>query len=269
MSVQTGIEPSRVGVIANGDDKAVMTKACELARTMSLDLVCEGDEFTTYDFLLVVDFDGVSLRDLSIPGVRPVRVDFAGGATGYRRLSGGGRRQLIGRALGLQSGGMHVVDATAGLGRDAFLMACLGCHVTMIERNPVIGAILQDGLRRGVVDCDAAVREIVSRMSLVVGDAREKLQLIFEADRPDVIYVDPMHPPRQKSAAVKKELRVCRKIVGDDVDAVELLASARSVETKRVVVKRAKLAEPILPDVSTTYMGRSVRYDVYMKNLAS
>jgi len=267
MSIQAGIEPSRVGVSASGDDADVMAEAQNLAQAMSLPLVGDDDDLTAYDFLLTVGSNGVSLRDLSTPNVRPVYVDFAGGATGYRRLSGGGRRQLIGRALGLKGGVLRIVDATAGLGRDAFLMACLGCHVTMIERNPVIGAILQDGLRRGVVDRDAAVQEIVSRMSLVMGDARETLQRIFEAGRPDVVYVDPMHPPRQKSAAVKKELRICRKIVGDDADAVELLAAARSVATKRVVVKRSKLAEPISPDVSTSYMGRSVRYDVYMTDL--
>ncbi len=267
MADQSGIQSSRVGVSATGGDEAARAKAQQLAQNIPVPLVDEGEDVSGYDFLLVVDSDGVSLRDLSTPDVRPVRVDFAGGATGYRRLSGGGRRQLIGRALGLQGGGLHIVDATAGLGRDAFLMACLGCQVTMIERNPVIGAILQDGLMRGAVDDDATLREIVSRMSLVVGDAREKLKDILESDQPEVVYVDPMHPPRQKSAAVKKELRICRGIVGDDADAFELLAAARRVALKRVVVKRAKLAEPISPDVSTTYMGRSIRYDVYMANL--
>jgi len=267
MSDQLGISLWRVGVVASDGGDAVVAKAQQLALTMSLPLV--GDDFSDFDFLLLVDVDSVSLRDLSTPRARPVRVDFAGGATGYRRLSGGGRRQLIGRALGLQGGGLRVVDATAGLGRDAFLMACLGCHVTMIERSPIIGLILKDGLTRGAVDYDDAVREIVSHMSLIVGDAREKLDDMMASDRPEVVYVDPMHPPRQKSAAIKKELKICRKIVGDDLDASQLLDAARRKATKRVVVKRAKYAAPISSDVSTSYIGRSVRYDVYMTHVVS
>ncbi len=269
MSVESSICSSRIGVSASSRDEAVVAQARRVAMATSLPLVSDDADFTAYDFLLTVDLDGVSLCDLSTLGVLPVRVDFAGGATGYRRVSGGGRRQLIGRALGLRGASPRVVDATAGFGRDAFQMACLGCHVTMIERNSIMGMLLEDGLLRGANSDDRDVREILSRMSLEIGEAQDRLQNLAVSDRPEVVYVDPMHPPRRKSAAIKKELRICREIVGDDMDAIELLTAARSVALKRVVVKRARYADPISADVSTTYMGRSVRYDVYMTNLDS
>ena len=34
----------------------------------------------------------------------------------------------------------------AGLGRDAFVLASVGCRVRMLERNPVVAALLDDGL---------------------------------------------------------------------------------------------------------------------------
>ena len=42
---------------------------------------------------------------------------------------------MIARAIGLNSPtAPHVLDATAGLGGDAFVLASLGCPVTMVER---------------------------------------------------------------------------------------------------------------------------------------
>ena len=80
-------------------------------------------------------------------------MDFVEGAVAHRRKFGGGRGQSIAKAVGLKSGAMPtVVDATAGLGRDAFVLASLGCKVTLIERSPVVAALLQDGLARAAQD---------------------------------------------------------------------------------------------------------------------
>ena len=53
--------------------------------------------------------------------------DFVGGPVNHRLRFGGGRGQDLARAAGLKPGvNPHIVDATAGLGRDAFLLASLG-----------------------------------------------------------------------------------------------------------------------------------------------
>ena len=189
-------------------------------------------------------------------------VDFVGGATGYRRRSGMSRRQTIARAVGLnRSGNLTVLDATGGLGRDAFLLACLGCRVTIVERSAVLGALLRDGLRRAALADEDELRDIIGRMELVIDDTRRVLDGLHEAT--DVVYIDPMYPPSGRSALAKREMRICRALVGDDEDAGELLSAARSFALRRVVVKRHRRVPPLGPEPDHKYMGRTVRYDVY------
>lgn len=153
-------------------------------------------------FALVWGEQHLELRKLDEPKLGPVFVDFVEGAVAHRRKFGGGRGQSIAKAVGLKAGANPtVVDATAGLGRDAFVLASLGCQVTMLERHPVVAALLADGLQRAQQDSEIGgwMRE---RMSLRSGPALENLQQL--GFTPDVVYLDPMFPHRQKSALVKK-----------------------------------------------------------------
>ncbi|MDR1935391.1 MAG: class I SAM-dependent methyltransferase [Candidatus Accumulibacter sp.] len=207
--------------------------------------------------------DGLQLawRHPGAPG--PVRVDFARGAAAHRRCFGGGSGQMIARAVGVLPGMRpSVLDATAGLGRDAFVLAGLGCELTLIERHPLIAALLEDGLRRAQDDAGAA--PVAARMRLREGDAVASMR-DWSGEPPQVVYLDPMFPQRGKSALVKKEMRVFRPLVGDD-DAPALLAAALALATHRVVVKRPRKAPP-LGDVAPSYTleGKSSRFDVYPK----
>lgn len=207
---------------------------------------------------------GLQLVDLSENAPGPVRVDFVEGAVAHRRLFGGGAGQMIAKAVGLQPGiRPTVVDATAGLGRDAFVLAQLGCAVTLIERNPLIAALLEDGLQRAMVDTEVA--SIVAHMRLLCGDAIELLRQ-WQAEPPQVVYLDPMFPHRDKSALVKKEMRLFRPVVGDDDDAPALLEAALALATHRVVVKRARKAPAIAgPKPAYVLEGNSSRFDIYPK----
>ncbi len=193
----------------------------------------------------------------------PVFIDFVSGRSAHRRQFGGGRGQPLARALGLKGGKKPmVIDATAGLGRDAFVLATLGCQVTLIERSPVIAALLKDGLRRALQDVVTA--EIASWMQLLQGDAA---QLITELPRPDVIYLDPMYPESGKKARVKKEMQLFRQLVGPDLDSEALLEVALVHALKRVVVKRPAKAVPIDgPQPSASINSPNTRYDLYFTN---
>jgi 16S rRNA (guanine1516-N2)-methyltransferase len=189
-----------------------------------------------------------------------LHIDFVGGAVDHRRRFGGGRGQALPRAAGLKNGKTpDVVDATAGLGRDAFLLASLGCRVTLIERSGQMHGLLADALARAA---DSEVAEIVARMTLLHGDARDLLPALS----PEVVLVDPMHPERKKSALVKKEMRIIRKIVGVDPDAAELMQVALGVARGRVVLKWPQKAEPLagIRAASHRIEGKSTRYDVFM-----
>jgi 16S rRNA (guanine1516-N2)-methyltransferase len=216
------------------------------------------------DILLHATQQRVELRSCSDPRLHPLYVDFVHGASRHRRLYGGGKGQAIARAVGLKKlRNPRVADLTAGLGRDAFVLASLGCPVTLVERSPVVHALLHDGLERARVCEDAAVREIVSRMRLVHADSREWLAVQGAAF--DVIYLDPMFPERRKSALVKKEMRIFQALVGEDEDAAALLEPARALCRSRVVVKRPSRA-PFLGGRSPSWSisGKSTRFDIYL-----
>lgn len=214
------------------------------------------------EFALQVSVDGLQLQDLGAAAPGPVRVDFIEGALAHRRQFGGGSGQMIAKAVGVQTGVRPtVLDATAGLGRDAFVLACLGCKVQMIERNPIVAALLSDGLRRARLSADVA--GIVQHMPLLIGDAIA-LMSEWSDEAPQVVHLDPMFPSRDKSALVKKEMRLFKPLVGADDDAPELLAAALALATHRVVVKRPRKA-PAIAGTQPTYSldGKSSRYDIY------
>ena len=216
-----------------------------------------------FPVLLFLDEQGLGLQMTGKGAPGPVRAEFVTGKMGYRREHGGGAGQLVAKAVGLQKprAALHIVDATAGLGQDAFVLASLGCTVTLFERNPVIHALLADGLARAALNVDCAA--IVERMRLLEGSSIEWLARPG-TEAADVVYLDPMFPHRDKSALVKKEMQVFRTIVGDDEDSAQLLAAALERARYRVVVKRPRKASAIEGAEPTTRIeGKSSRYDVY------
>ncbi len=190
------------------------------------------------------------------------KIDFAGGAVGYRFRRGGERGHPLLRAAGIKKGHVpSIVDATAGLGRDAFLLASAGADVTLIERSAEVHGLLKEALARAAAE-STDLAEVVSRMTLIHGDARE---LLLEL-KPDVIIVDPMHPSRRNTALVKKEMRQLSAIVGADEDADELMEVALASARERVVLKWPLRAAPLLdaPKPSHQLAGKTVRYEVFV-----
>ena len=206
---------------------------------------------------LLADEQGLALAKAGEKGV--VRVDFVHGSAQHRRLYGGG--ELLGKAVNHRSQ-PRVWDGTGGLGRDAFVLASLGLTVTVSERHPVVAALLADGLRRARED--AAVAAIAERIAFFPGE----MQALLPAQTaPEVVYLDPMYPQRQKSAAVKKEMAYFHELVGaaTAADEVLLLQTARRHATKRVVVKRPQGGAVLAGEAPAfQYQGKSTRFDVYL-----
>ncbi|MBU0455634.1 MAG: class I SAM-dependent methyltransferase [Gammaproteobacteria bacterium] len=193
-----------------------------------------------------------------------VFIDFASKANTFRRKHGGGLGQAIAKAIGITpKTNLTVLDTTAGLGKDAFVLASLGCTVTLIEKSPEIFALLEDGIKRAKQDPEIA--SIIARMKLIHADSIQYLQ---KSSQPfDVIYLDPMFPAKQKSALPKKDMQALQKWLNHDEPDSELLKTALKHAKKRVVVKRPRLAPPLnnhKPDFS--YNGKSCRFDVYFGN---
>lgn len=212
---------------------------------------------------LVLTPERLELRKRDEPKLGAIYVDFISGTMAHRRRFGGGRGEAVAKAVGIKgSYRPNVVDATAGLGRDAFVLASLGCRVRMLERNPVVAALLDDGLQRGYQDAEIGpwLRE---RMTLLHASS---LTALAELDSPpEVVYLDPMYPHKQKSALVKKEMRVFQSLVGPDLDADALLPAALQMADKRVVVKRPDYAGWLNEHKpSMAIETKSNRFDVYV-----
>lgn len=205
--------------------------------------------------LVVERVNGVlELRARSDPPGRGVCVDLGSvRRTGMRALP-------LARALGTAR---TVADATAGLCRDAYLLALMGCRVVAYERSPLVAAIARDGLERAAQDSrvDAAA---LARLTLVEGDAR---MLLASAELPDAVLMDPMFPPKRRASALaRKDIRLVRAAAGEDPDAGELLAVALRVARQRVLVKRSDDASILegAPKPDLAFEGTRTRIDVYL-----
>ncbi len=209
-------------------------------------------------------------------------VDFLDERVLYRLTHGFGPGQPLGRALGVKKNlsTLRVLDATAGLGTDAFFMAALGCQVRGIERSPVVAALLLDGYRRLVATVGSSVkshvdsrlpleklRSIVSNLKFEEGQAHQVLAGLAEDERPDVIFLDPMFPEegRSESALPKKTMQIFRRLIGTDDDSTLLFEMALVSARSRVVVKRP-LSAPHLAGrrPNTSFVGKSSRLDMYL-----
>jgi 16S rRNA (guanine1516-N2)-methyltransferase len=273
-------------------------QADKLAEKLSLPVETDGAVMQGslsaqgFDYLLEFTEQGLSLRPSADKGYGSIICDFSGSEHSHRRRHGGGNGQAIAKAVGVSGKfAPQVLDLTAGLGGDGFVLASLGCKVTMLERNPIVHSLLADGLSRGVQagredaqQGDDELEQVISRLSLLEGNSASYLSGLVDALaaadkevevepettpetevwRPDVVYVDPMFPPRKKSAKVKKEMQAFHAIVGTDPDADDLLANALAVAQYRVVVKRPAGAG-FLAETKPNYSleGKSTRYDIY------
>lgn len=178
------------------------------------------------------------------------------GALPQRLVSG--RRQLIARAIGLhRQRGLRVLDATAGFGRDAMLLAALGAEIDCCERHPNVHAQLSEALRHLPAD-------VAERMRCHAADAHT----LLAGGRWDVVYLDPMYAPTGKHALPRAAAQALRSLVGEDTDADTLLEPARAAAQRRVVVKRALRAPPLAGvRPMQSLRGNSIRFDLYAPTL--
>lgn len=209
-------------------------------------------------FSLVRDAQGrLGLHAKHHPRVGNVIADWFGQE--QKRRLGGGKKQLLARAVGIgKRTSLSVLDATGGLGRDAHVMAHFGAAVTVCERQPLIFALLQDAWSR----LELADEGCANRLNLQATDAQSVLS---GGDQWDVVYLDPMYPGRDKAALPGKEMQFFRELTDGDPDAGNLLSLARARAQWRVVVKRPLTAAPLAgqpPD--QTLRGTQARFDLYL-----
>lgn len=248
-----------VAVIAQ--QPSLHAQAASLAQDLGLPLAMQLDQ--RVKFYLHVTPERLELVQLT-ERIDSIWVDFLDKTSTYRRQHMGQHQELLAKAVklkGFQS--LKILDATAGLGQDAFVLASHGHQLQLLERSPIVAALLADGLNRLV----AVEPEFT--MHLIQQDANDYLAQLTVSEQPDIIYLDPMFPPRNKTAAVKKEMRILQALLGEQQDSEKLFQLALHKAKYRVVVKRPRLA-PALSDICPNFVvaGKACRFDVYLPQAA-
>ena len=191
-----------------------------------------------------------------------LKCSFIEGPILHRLKYGKGRGQNLAKAVGFKfNKNRTIIDATAGLGYDAFILASLGANVTLIERSERIYDLLKAAISEAKL-YGGEISKIVNRMNLLFGDSKDILPNIA----PEVILIDTMYKDRKKSALVKNDMRLVREVVGSDSDHVELINVALNNASKRVVIKQPRYAETLdnIKGCSHQILGKTIRYDVYV-----
>jgi len=237
------------------------------ARAFSEDNNLGCDNLNKCQSQLALNYSDLLVELIDIENNIHLSVDFIAGSLGHRKKHGGGRGQTIAKAIGLKQGKPvpSVLDATAGLAKDSFVFACLGCSVVMIERSPIVAELVKDGIARASL-CHEFQDILKQGFKLFVNDALSHINSISDDDKPDVIYLDPMYPDKKKSASVKKNMQLLQKLLGHDLDTDDVLNAALKKAGKRVVVKRPKGAPILNASCKPTlaYESKGTRYDTYI-----
>ena len=214
----------------------------------------DNDAETLEELHLRLDADGLSLVD----GDLSMRGDFAkllprvikGRLAGEMLVKAAKRKNFGERSV--------LIDATAGMGEDSFLLAAAGFEVHMYEYDPIIAALLEDTLKRAMEDPELC--DIAGRMKLYKEDSIRALS--GREEKVDVVLLDPMFPERQKSALIKKKFQLLQQLERPCSDEEELFRAAMEAGPKKIIIKRP-LKGPFLagrkPDYSLT--GKAIRYD--------
>lgn len=201
---------------------------------------------------LHLDETGLFLLDVEN---KPLKIDWNDTKWKQRAKGASGPDPLI-RATGAGQK-VNILDLTAGWGKDGLLMAQAGAHLTLLEKNPYMAALLEFA-HQHLQD-----KILQSRIHIMNIDAKTYLHALSLKDYPQVIYIDPMHPKREKSAKVKKHLQLLQTLVLPNEDVGELIALARSRALEKVVLKwPAKLHSPV--SAHHCYQGKTIRYDIYL-----
>lgn len=178
----------------------------------------------------------------------------------HRVTNGRLQHEMLVRAAKSEKPGRRAIDATAGMGEDAFLLAAQGYEVTLYEQNPVIAALLKDALRRARKNM--ILKEIAERMKLVEGNSVECMEK--QLDPVDVIYLDPMFPARQKSGLINKKLQLIQKLEPPCSAETDLFDAAIKANPSKIIVKRPLKSEFLAGrKPSYTLNGKAIRYDCY------
>ena len=248
--------------VSSIQNSITIEKAKKLAAQLQLNFISDpaSAEAKEYAYLLFFNNEYLGLQNTQEDKLSPFYVDFLSNQFTFRRNQAGLHKELLAKALGKRpEQNLNIVDATAGWGRDSFMLASLGFKVTLLERSPIIHALLADAIQRAKLD--SRTTAAACRLDLIHADA-----LVWLRDKKcDIVILDPMFPKRKKSSLVKKEMVILQNLLAPSDDSADLLKLSLTCAAYRVVVKRPRLAEYLALQIPHfSLKGRSSRFDIYV-----
>jgi len=253
-------------------DDQCLPLAQQLAQKINLPLQLPNDrtDTTQCDKTWQLQTGEHTLRVVRPDGLA-MSVDFINSKAQRRSNENDILQQPLSKALGIKTFQKRnerlptVVDGTAGLGQDAWLIARLGCKITLIEQSPVLGALLDFALQQALKHPEY---ESTAQL-LSIKNTNAAQYLIDHTDiGADIVYLDPMYPARRKQALVKKEMQLLHDLVGPDNNGPDLLTNALKHARYRVIVKRPKGAATLTGTDEwsgqlTSVSSPNTRFDIY------
>jgi 16S rRNA (guanine1516-N2)-methyltransferase len=248
-----GVEPA---------DGLSLERAEDLSRQLGVPLMTRDFTGTT-GVKLLVTANALSLAFTDKRRGKPYAVDFLSTAWRARWQQGLAGQHIFRRALGVRDRPLDILDATAGFGQDAAMMAVMGCPVIAIEKSPVVALVLRDGLKRFE---EESLQARLNLIQVVEADSMDYLSGLTAESSPDVIYIDPMFSKPKKSAKSPKEMQLLQELLPESPisDVIRLLERALEKARQRVVVKQPLKARALKAGPTHMFKGQSIRYDVYV-----
>ncbi|WP_343152724.1 class I SAM-dependent methyltransferase [Buchnera aphidicola] len=213
---------------------------------------------------LIINPSRIELKHRYLTNLGTVWVDFTKNSISYRAKLATKKNEAIAKAIGIKKNYFpFVLDATAGLGKDAFILSKLGCKVHMFERNPIVALLLFDGLERGYNDLKIN-SWLKKRLFLSYSSSFKMKNILLQ--QPDVIYLDPMFAIKKKALS-KKEINLLKLFVGNDSDAIDLLSFSFCYAKHRIVIKRPRSLPPFFSEkIVNSIITNKYRFDIYFPN---
>lgn len=249
-------------IAVSSNETPLLNTAQKLAKKNLLPFI-DYSKKESFDYVLTLNSTGLSLEDVK-KKLGSLKVDFLNRKLAYRLRHLKNQKQLLANAIDLKANFKPtILDATAGLGSDSFILSQLGCPTLLLERSPIIFLLLEDALTR-VINHPNFPHISIKIINIDALNYLKKITADMESP-PDIIYLDPMYPHSNKSALVKREMRFLRQLVGDDSDAPILLKLALTCAKKRVIVKRPRLSN-YLAEMKPHHslLGKQQRLDIYL-----
>ncbi len=246
-------------VVATSDHYRAAAEA--LAQHLGLELV--ANDVSSVDLSNVLRIIvGDELAVLSGVGrqERRISVDFAHSSLQQRVKSGS--KDLLVRACGLHKAKHNirrVMDATAGFGADAWVLASQGVEVIAIEQDVLVTAMLENALKRA----QRLGLEGAQKLTIFWGDS-----VLMQRQEPvDIVYLDPMFSGGRRKAASSKSMSFLQDWLAHRYSQQAhsaLFDWACKTASSRVVVKRGIKATPLSAYAPTFQIkGKTHRFDVY------